>query len=118
MGVGILAETSDCALMQSLAVHVAEKLPCGIDLTVFDHALHSHSVVPEPYCADVVGVVLMIIVPVLVLRVELRVPLCERSHSPRIYELLPYASCDLLLEFVIGDMVEAVHLVRSELSVL
>ncbi len=95
-----------------------EELPCGIDLTVFDHALHSHSVVPEPYCAVVVGVVLMIIVPVLVLRVELRVPLCERSDSPWIYELFPDTSCDLLLELVIGDQVEAVDLVWAELCIL
>ena len=118
MCIGILAEATYGTFMQGLTVHVAEKLPSRIYLTVFDHTLHRHTVVPEPDGSVMVCVILMVIVPVFVLWVELRVPLCERSYSPWIYELFPDASCDLLLEIVIANQVKAVNLVWSELGIL
>ena len=59
----------------------------------------------------------MVVVPVLVLRMELHVPLRQGCHAPRIYEFFPYAACDFLLERIIIDEAEAVELVRPELEV-
>ena len=117
MRVGILAEAADSSLDQCLSVHILEKLPSRLYLTVLDHPLHSDTIVPQPDSAIVIGIILMIIVPVLVLRVELAVPLCERSHSPRIYELFPASAGHSLLEVLIIYKVEAVKLVRAELLV-
>ena len=117
MGIRILAEATNCTLMQSLAVHVLEQLPCRLNLTVFDHALHGYTVVPQPDSTVVVGVILMIVVPVFVLRMELEVPLCERSYTPRVNELFPCTACNLLLELVITDEIETVQLVWSKLKV-
>ena len=46
MCIRIFAEAAYSAFMQSLTVHVLEELPCLLYLSVFDHALHRHAVVP------------------------------------------------------------------------
>ena len=75
MGIGILAETAHGAFVQDLSVHVLEEFPGRFLLAVLNHALHGDAVVPQPDGTVVIGVVLMIVVPVLVLRMELEVPL-------------------------------------------
>ena len=117
MGIGILAEAAHGAFVQGLAVHVLEEFPRRLLLAVLNHALHGDAVVPQPDGTVVVGVVLVVVVPVLVLRVELRVPLRQRGDTPRIDQLFPNAAGDALLEVVVGYQLEAVELVGAVLQV-
>lgn len=73
MGIGILAEATHGTFVQGLAVHVLEELPRRLLLAVLNHALYGDAVVPQPDGTVVIGVILVVVVPVLVLRVELRV---------------------------------------------
>ena len=59
----------------------------------------------------------MVVVPVLMLRVELLIPLCQRSHAPRINEFLPCAAGYILFEFIVVHQIEAIELIRTELNV-
>ena len=64
-----------------------------------------------------VGIVLMVVVPVFMLRMELGIPLCERGHTPWIYKFFPCTTCHPLPEIEISDKVEAVELVWPILHV-
>ena len=75
MGICIFAQTSHGAFVQRLAVHVCKELPGRFRLSVFQHPLHGDTVVPQPDRTVVIGIVLVVVVPVFVLRMELRIPL-------------------------------------------
>ena len=107
MGIGIFAEAAHSTFFECLAVHIFKQLPCLFLLSVFYHALHGYAVVPQPDGAVVVGVVFVVVVPIFVLRVELRVGLRQRCHSPRIHQFFPAAAGDFLLECLVGNQFKA-----------